>query len=415
MPRLASHHVIAEATGELALGAVHLAVQVVALHVADYLAVQVQLVQVAAAVVQMVDLAPVRQGQRGQVAERVVLVAQGSIGSDFPSQPAQQVVGVFQLLFGYTQLLTGHGWLALNVQQPITVVVLILLPCITVELGNQSTNRIALEQRLALRPLAIFAITDFINAGQVTALVVAETPRQVIHPHLFAQPIRGIVGKAVGRVVFVDQRGQADGLVVLVTYLLPFGILAAARQAPRCPLQAGDLALAVGVAEHLAIDVVGKVFRSAVRMVDAQDFTVRLALQRGGLLQRIGHRHQVLALIVAVAGTFARTVLIALDLGQGVPPQVLGLVVGIDDGVRQAIVAVQVLGQLAQGINLGEQVALVVVTRLPGAAVRVADLGHQGGQVVVFVGDLAAQWVRLFEQTGKFVVREAEPIAVRQT
>ncbi|MNG08818.1 hypothetical protein D3C84_922030 [compost metagenome] len=108
MPRLASHHVIAEATGELALGAVHLAVQVVALHVADYLAVQVQLVQVAAAVIQMVDLASIRQGQRGQVAKRVVLVAQGSIGSDFLSQPAQQVVGVFQLLFGYTQLLAGH-------------------------------------------------------------------------------------------------------------------------------------------------------------------------------------------------------------------------------------------------------------------------------------------------------------------
>ncbi|MNE23496.1 hypothetical protein D3C80_1167520 [compost metagenome] len=89
--------------------------------------------------------------------------------------------------------------------------------------------------------------------------------------------------------------------------------------------------------------------------------------------------------------------------------------VGIDDGVRQAIVAVQILSELAQGIGFGKQVALVVVTSLPGAAVRVAGLGHQGGQVVVFVGDLAAQWVRLFEQTGKFVVREAEPIAVRQT
>jgi hypothetical protein len=32
----------------------------------------------------------------------------------------------------------------------------------------------------------------------------------------FDQPIRGIVGKAVGGVVFVDQCGQAKGLVVLV-------------------------------------------------------------------------------------------------------------------------------------------------------------------------------------------------------
>jgi hypothetical protein len=50
LPCLAPHGVITEATGELALGAAHLAVQVVALHVADHLAIQVQLVQMTAAV-----------------------------------------------------------------------------------------------------------------------------------------------------------------------------------------------------------------------------------------------------------------------------------------------------------------------------------------------------------------------------
>ncbi|MOA38602.1 hypothetical protein D3C78_1603020 [compost metagenome] len=58
--------------------------------------------QVPTAVIQMVDLASIRQGQRGQVAERVVLVTQCSIGSDFLSQPAQQVVGVFELFFSNT-------------------------------------------------------------------------------------------------------------------------------------------------------------------------------------------------------------------------------------------------------------------------------------------------------------------------
>ncbi|MND75924.1 hypothetical protein D3C80_675590 [compost metagenome] len=51
LPGLAPHGVIAKATGELALGAVDLVVQVIALHVADHLAIQVQLVQVPAAVV----------------------------------------------------------------------------------------------------------------------------------------------------------------------------------------------------------------------------------------------------------------------------------------------------------------------------------------------------------------------------
>ncbi|MNJ74475.1 hypothetical protein D3C77_714150 [compost metagenome] len=58
--------------------------------------------QVPTAVIQMVDLASVRQGQRGQVAERVVLVTQCSLGSDFLSQPPQRVVGVVELFFSDT-------------------------------------------------------------------------------------------------------------------------------------------------------------------------------------------------------------------------------------------------------------------------------------------------------------------------
>ena len=66
--------------------------QVVALHVADQLAVQVQLVQVTTAVVQMVQVLAGRQGQRGQVAERVVLVVQGALWRGFFNKATQQVV-----------------------------------------------------------------------------------------------------------------------------------------------------------------------------------------------------------------------------------------------------------------------------------------------------------------------------------
>jgi len=62
--------------------------------------------------------------------------------------------------------------------------------------------------------------------------------------------------------------------------------------------------------------------------------------------------------------------------------------------------------------GFGEQVAFVVVARLPGAAVRVADLGHQGGQVVILVGDLAAQRVDFFEQAGVFVVIECRAVTI---
>ena len=82
--------------------------------------------------------------------------------------------------------------------------------------------------------------------------------------------------------------------------------------------------------------------------------------------------------------------------------------------MRQAIFAVEVFGHLAQRIDFGEQVALVVVARLPRAAIRVGHLGHQGGQVVVFVGDGAAQRVGFFEQAGELVVLEVQLVAVRQ-
>jgi hypothetical protein len=53
---LAAHGVVAEAAGECALGTQDFAVQVVAFDVADQLTVEVELVQVAAAVVQAIEV-----------------------------------------------------------------------------------------------------------------------------------------------------------------------------------------------------------------------------------------------------------------------------------------------------------------------------------------------------------------------
>ena len=227
LPGLAPHGVITEAAGELALGPVHLTVQVIALHVTDDLAIQVQLVQVAAAVVQVIDLTPIRQGQRGQVAEWVVLVAERAVRGDFFGQTAEQIVGVFQLLFCDPKLLADPGRLPLDAQQPVTVVVCECLARITVDLGNQTPNGITLEQRMALGPLGIFAIANLIQSCEMATDVVAETPGQVIHPHFFAQPVRSVVGKAARGVVFVDQCGQALRFVMLVANPLALGVLAA--------------------------------------------------------------------------------------------------------------------------------------------------------------------------------------------
>jgi len=75
LPGFTAHGVVAEAAGEFALGAVDLLVQVVALEVADNLAVNIELMQMAAAVVQVVDLTAIGQGQHGRAAQRVVGVS----------------------------------------------------------------------------------------------------------------------------------------------------------------------------------------------------------------------------------------------------------------------------------------------------------------------------------------------------
>jgi hypothetical protein len=70
----------------------------------------------------------------------------------------------------------------------------------------------------------------------------------------------------------------------------------------------------------------------------------------------------------------------------------------VDDGVWQAIVAVEVFGGVAEGVDFGDEVALGVVAGPPCAAVGVVHLGDQRGQVVIAVFDRAPERVALFKQ-----------------
>ncbi|WP_416146751.1 hypothetical protein [Pseudomonas syringae] len=163
---LAAHAVVAEATGEFALRVVDLAVQVVALHVADQLAIKIQLMQVAAAVIQVVQVLAGGKGQRGQVAERIVVVGQRALGRGFFRQAAEDVVGKFQLFGGDTKFSAGVGLFALNRQQPVAVVVFVVLTRIVVEFGQQATNRVALKKGAAAWLFAFVAIADFLDLCQ---------------------------------------------------------------------------------------------------------------------------------------------------------------------------------------------------------------------------------------------------------
>ena len=77
------------------------------------------------------------------------------------------------------------------------------------------------------------AVANFIDTRQMAAEVVAESPGEVVDTFFFDQAIGGVVGELVSGIVFVDQCGEANGLVVVVANALAFGVLAARRQAPR--------------------------------------------------------------------------------------------------------------------------------------------------------------------------------------
>ncbi|CAM3555823.1 hypothetical protein PSFL111601_28235 [Pseudomonas floridensis] len=91
-------------------------------------------------------------------------------------------------------------------------------------------------------------------------------------------------------------------------------------------------------------------------------------MERIRLVEGVGDGDQVVAVVVLVIGVLARAVLKAFDLGQCVPPQVFGLQRRIDNGVRQAVIAVEVFGLVAERIEFGD------VGGLPGAAVEVITL-----------------------------------------
>jgi len=75
-------------------------VQAVAFEVADDVAVEVELVQVAAAVVQAIEPATVGQLRLDQVAEFVVVVVQVARRAMFGKQLAESVVGEVERLIG---------------------------------------------------------------------------------------------------------------------------------------------------------------------------------------------------------------------------------------------------------------------------------------------------------------------------
>ena len=110
-----THGVVVVQAADAALRPLDFAVQFVAFDVADDFAVEADLVQVSAAVVQVIDMAAVGQDGADAVAQRVVLVAYGGalavVDGGFADEAVEFVVGEFDaavLVAGFGQV-AGNG------------------------------------------------------------------------------------------------------------------------------------------------------------------------------------------------------------------------------------------------------------------------------------------------------------------
>ncbi len=81
--------------------------------------------QVTAAVIQMVQVLTGGKGQRGQVAEWIVVVGQRALRGSLLGQSAENIVGKFQFFSRDTEFSAAVGWRALDGQQAVAVVVLL--------------------------------------------------------------------------------------------------------------------------------------------------------------------------------------------------------------------------------------------------------------------------------------------------
>lgn len=232
----AAQAVVVAGAVQAALAALAFAMQVVSLEVADDLPIDIDLVQVAAAVVQVVDGAAIGQHGRCAVAQRVVAVGQRGgyavAGGGFLRQAAQRVVaeldvaeGVFysgQLAQGGV-LVAGGGFANALLQHAPSSVALVV--------GGDG--------------LWLAGGVGF--AEQLAGGVVLVVNLFAVKAGFFHQSVALVVAKGIGCAVFINESGQALGAVVFVLQAVAQRVDSFDGQTINAQVVLGGLACRVGV------------------------------------------------------------------------------------------------------------------------------------------------------------------------
>ena len=308
-----AHGVVVEPADECALGPLGFAVQPVAFDVGDGLAVEGDMVQMAAAVIKGADLLAVGQCGLEAVAVGVVLVGDAGlaavVGEGFAGDPAEGVVGVFEAavaVAGADEAVAAHiaGGVVVETGADSAVVFVPGTVFFNFAAGffDELTQQVAGEVVdvpdfgqdgaagvLSVAPVGVFQAAVFGLLRQLSCGIVGVGGDFAVPAGFADEAVGVVVVEQVVFAVFVGEPGEAAGGVVGVGEAVAQGVGALFGQAVFVEGVAGLAAQGVGMAGQAVQCVVAEMFAAAVGMVGADVVAVFVIMITGGLIQRVGN------------------------------------------------------------------------------------------------------------------------------
>ena len=222
-----THGVVVVQAADAALRPLDFAVQFVALDVADDFAVQADLVQVSAAVVQVINLAAVGQDGADTVAQRVVLVAYGGalavVDGGFADKAVEFVVGEFDaavLVAGFGQVAGNRVVFETGAADAFVFALPVFVGHFAALFFDQLAEDVAFEmmdvpslgtlfQTTFIGALTVFGLLDQLSGG-----IIAVGGDFAVPAGFLDQVVGLVVIETVGFAVFIGEDGQTAGFVV---------------------------------------------------------------------------------------------------------------------------------------------------------------------------------------------------------
>jgi len=222
-----AHGVVVVQAADAALRPLDFAVQFVAFDVADDFAVEADLVQVSAAVVQVIDMAAVGQDGADAVAQRVVLVAYGGalavVDGGFADESVEFVVGEFDAavsVAGFGQVAGNGVVFETGAADAVVFALSVFVGHFAALFLDQLAEDVAFEM-VDVPSLGTVFQTTFIGAlaafgllNQLSGGIVAVGGDFAVPTGFLDQVVGRVVIETVGFAVFVGEDGQTAGFVV---------------------------------------------------------------------------------------------------------------------------------------------------------------------------------------------------------